>query len=279
MAQLKELADKRSALFDFDPRRLKVKPGLNCRDFTLPENIAYVEELIISIAENGVVEPLKIFRESDEEIFIANGECRWRACMALIERGTNIETVPCLPEPRGTSPKDRIVNQVLSNTSKAFAASEYGAAIKKHIALGGSAAEFSAKIGKSVTWVNNALDFSAAPIEVHAAVQAGEISPTLAAKITREEGPAKAAEAVKAAVDTAKARGKTKATPKDAKPSKLPKEPRTMKEKTVNGRKDAENEYELYFKGMMFKASAKEWHKLSDDIAEYIPLTIKDLEA
>lgn len=203
MAQLKDLADKRENLMFFDPRRLKIKPGLNGRDFTLPENIAHVEELAISIEEKGVIEPLKIFRETDDDIFIANGESRWRACMLLIERGVDVKMVPCLPEPRGTNDKDRLLNQIVSNSGKPFTALEVGGVIKRHLALGGTIGEIAKTLGKSASWVSQLVDFQAAPAEVHDAVKAGEISATLAAKITREEGP-KAIKTVKSAITTRK---------------------------------------------------------------------------
>ena len=84
MADLKELSVKRAALLYFDPRTLKIKPGLNVRDLTTPDNRAHVEWLAESIAESGVRTPLEIFSEGDD-IFVANGHCRLKAAIVVLD--------------------------------------------------------------------------------------------------------------------------------------------------------------------------------------------------
>lgn len=215
MANLKDAADSRTALLWFSPSRLKIKAGLNGRDMSSPENITHIEEVAASIAEHGFMQskPLEIFSEGDD-IFVSDGHIRHSAVELCISRGVVVEKVPCVPEARGTNDADRILNQSVHNSGKRLSPIEEGRNIKRAIALGRTVAEVAAKIGRSLTYVNQALDFQAAPAEVHKLVTAGEISATLAAKTIRREGNEAGTATIKKAVAEAKANGKAKATAK-----------------------------------------------------------------
>jgi ParB-like chromosome segregation protein Spo0J len=217
MADIKTSADSRTALGWFKPDRIKVKAGLNGRDLTTPDNIAHIEEIAASIEANGFMQskPLEIFSEG-EDWYLSDGHCRLAAVQLCLSRGVAVEKVPCVAEPRGTNDVDRILNQDAHNSSKRLTALELGGNIKRAMGLGAlSVAEVARRMGKSVTYVNQALDFQAAPAEVHALVKSGAVSATFAAKQVRKEGGAKATETLKAAVETSQGRGKVRATEKD----------------------------------------------------------------
>ena len=230
MADLKELSVKRAALLYFDPRTLKVKPGLNVRDLTTPDNRAHVEWLAESIAESGVRTPLEIFSAGDD-VFVANGHCRLAATMLAIERGATIATVPCIPEGRGKNDIDRILDQFTLNSGKTLTALEQGSNVKRLLGYGLSPTDVAKRLSKSPSWVNGMLDLQEAPPEAQQAVSAGEISATLATQIVREEGPVKGTETIKRAVSTAKASGKKKATARHverSRPARSSRNPATM---------------------------------------------------
>ncbi len=215
MAQLKDLAESRAALMNFDPRKLRVKEGLNARDLATPDNEDHVEMLVLSMMEHGYIpsQPMEIFMDGSE-VYVSNGHCRLTAVMRAISRGAPIETVTCVPERRGTNDIDRILGQSLHNSGKRLTPIEEGHNIKRAINMGASIKDVAAKLGKSETFVAQALDFQSAPAEIHNMVRSGEVSATLAAKTMRREGQ-KGAETIKKAVASAKAKGKTKATEKD----------------------------------------------------------------
>ena len=215
---LKELADSRGNLLSFDPRRLKVKPDLNARDLTTAENIEHLEWLAADIARVGVLTPLTIFLEG-EDIFIANGHCRLAATMLAISRGADIQTVPCLPEVRGTNDLDRVLSQNSFNSGKRLSPLEQGANFKKALALGADVNQIAVRVGKSVGYVNQMIDFQSAPAEVHALVKEGKISTTLAAKVVKEKG---GTERLRKAVKTAEEAGKPKVTERDLPPKIVP---------------------------------------------------------
>src|SRR5450631_1052116 len=196
---LKELAESRGNLLNFDPRKLKTKPDLNARDLLALENLDHIEWLAADIARVGVLTPLTIFMEGDD-VFVADGHCRLAATMLAISRGAEIQTIPCIPEMRGTNDIDRILAQNSFNSGKRLSPLEQGANFKKALALGATVPQIAERVNKSVGYVNQMIDFQAAPAEVHDLVRKGRVSTTLAAKVIKEKG---GAEKLKAAVKTA----------------------------------------------------------------------------
>ena len=229
MADLKELATKRTTLLHFDPRELKIEEGLNARDLDSPEVQAHIQWLAESIAENGVKKPLEIFSRGDD-VYVADGHCRLLAVRLLIQNGIEVLTVPCVPESKGNE-VDRILNQNLANSGLRLTPLEEGVNIKRAVALGWTVSQVAKKLGRSVSWVGQLLEFQAASPEVHNMVRAGEVSATLAAQVARDEGAA-APQVLKDAQKAAVARGSKKVTAKDLPPRETKAKP-TVRETIV----------------------------------------------
>lgn len=214
MADLKEIAEKRSALLWIDPDRIEEKDGLNARAMESAETREHIEELCAAIMERGFLasRPLQVFQEG-ESVFVAAGHCRLRAVKLARSRGHEIVSVPCLIEPKGTNDLARQLDQIADNNGGLeLNAIEAGAAIKKALSTGWSAQKIAVHVGKSLSWVNQTLEFQGAPVEVHEVVKAGEMSATLAAQTVHSLGPEEGTRVIKEAVKTAKEKGKKKAT-------------------------------------------------------------------
>lgn len=196
MANLKDLAESRGTLLNFDPRKLKIKAGFNARDLDTPDNKAHIEWLATSIAEEGVKQPLVIYMEAGEA-YIVEGHCRLTATMLAISRGADIATVPCIPEARGTSTVDRLLSQAIYNTGKRLEPLELGANFKRAVALGYTVKQISEKVGKSVSYINQMIALQAAPTEVHNLIKEKKVSANAAAKTLRKKGAEKGVEAIK----------------------------------------------------------------------------------
>jgi ParB/RepB/Spo0J family partition protein len=214
MAALKDLAKSRGTLMNFDPRKLKVKKGLNSRDATAADNLEHIQWLAKSIAEEGVKTPLVVFQDGDD-VYVADGHCRLAAVLLAIEQGVEIETIPCIPEPRGTNGVDRVLSQVIYNSGKKLTPLELGANFKKALALGGTVEVIAKRVNMSPSWVNQMVDLQAAPTEVHEMVKKGKVSATLAAKVVRRDGVDGGAETLKKVSET---KGDAKVTEKDIAP-------------------------------------------------------------
>jgi ParB-like chromosome segregation protein Spo0J len=216
---LKELAVKRSDIFFVPPQSLRVKEGLNARVADDPENKAHIEELAISIAEVGVMEPLTCFRIGDE-IYVSDGHCRLAATLIAIKRGAEIKAIPVKTDERGTGEADRLLRQVLSG--KAKTPFEQGIIYKRLIGFGWTIATIAAKSGKSISHVNAALDLQEAPVEAQNLVTSGKVSASLAGKVIRERGAKEGTATLQEAVATAESVGKTRATAKHVAASEPP---------------------------------------------------------
>jgi len=212
MADLKELAHHRSALLWFDPRILKIEEGLNGRNLQSPEIRDHIEWLASSIAEQGVLKPLEIFNRADG-VYVSDGHCRLAATLIAIDRGAKIESVPCVPEMRGTNTVDRILNQNIANAGRPLTALEAGQNIKRALHMGWTIDQIAKKLGRSLSYIENALTLQEAPQEVKEAVQAGEISATLAQATLRSAGES-ASEVIRTGIAKAKECGKRKVTAK-----------------------------------------------------------------
>jgi ParB-like chromosome segregation protein Spo0J len=199
--------------FRVDPSALKVDPRYNVRDLTTPESVAYISELADSIAENGVRVPLEI-RLDGEDLIVVSGHCRLAATKLAIERGCEIKLIPAKAEPPGINDADRDLSLIIHNSGKPLSPLEIADVVFRLSQHGWEESVIARKCGwKSVQTVKNYLDMRAMPADAKDMVKAGEVSATLAAKVTKQKG-SKAAETLKAARADATERGKNKVTQK-----------------------------------------------------------------
>jgi ParB family chromosome partitioning protein len=208
---------KRSDVFKVDPLSLKVEEGFNVR-----VDYGNIEELAASIAQRGVMVPLRGYRvkeENAEDTFvIVDGHRRFKAIQLAMELGAEISLVPIMLEPRGYSKEDRILDMFTLNDGKRLEPIEEGELFKRLKNLGWDEKELSQKTGRSLAHVYKMLEVVNSPKEVQNAVKEGSISANTVSQIiqtTKDEDAQK--EMVKEAVASAKAQGKKKATAKHVK--------------------------------------------------------------
>ena len=217
MPDLKVEAKSRSALFAIEPEKLRIKAGLNPRDLTTPENQAHIDNLANLILEHGFLpnHPISVAQDA-EGFFVAHGECRWHAAMkAKFKLGASELVIYAVPERRGTSDLDRVLDHSISNEGKRLTPLEESVNIKRAADLGATIPELARKLGKSQTYIAQSIDFQAAPRKVHDAVRAGKVSATLAAQTVRRHGAEQGEQIIARAVEVAEKRGKGHATAKD----------------------------------------------------------------
>jgi ParB family transcriptional regulator, chromosome partitioning protein len=213
MARLQDLEGVgRADLFKIDPRIIKVAEGFNVRADTEALR-QHIEELAASISENGVQSPL-VVRFDGTNIYVCDGHNRLAATKLAIERGVEIESVPCIAEPKFVSEIDRVARLITANSGKPLEPVEKAEVCKRLLNLGLDPDAIGKKLGIGGKQVTNLLTLSTASVEVKEMVSAGEVSATTALRAIQAEGNTAATETLKEAVATAKASGKAKATPK-----------------------------------------------------------------
>lgn len=186
MASIKQIASGRKDLFMVDPRLLKEEEGWNAR-IPSAELDQHIEDLALSIAENGVLEPLTVFLKGDD-LYVTNGHCRRMATLLAISRGAEIVSVPVRVEEKHASDADRVLSMVTRNSGKPLSMLEMSSVVKRLAAFGWETKKIAAKTGYSVQHVENLLTLSGAPEELKNQVAQGQVSATNAVSLVKEHG-------------------------------------------------------------------------------------------
>jgi ParB/RepB/Spo0J family partition protein len=211
---LASVSQGRSDIHKIDPRVILTRPGWNGRDFSDPENVEHIEKLARSIAKVGVKEPITCYWENGNA-YLSDGECRLRAALLAISKGHDIKSIPVKAEDRYQNEADRIFSQVLRNSGKPFSPMEQAKVFKRLLDLGWEQTEISEKSGISISRVGQVLSLLCLPEPIRQMVSAGEVSASLAQKVTAEANTDKeAVQTLQVGITAAKKQGKKRVTPK-----------------------------------------------------------------
>ncbi len=153
-----------------DPRNIFVEEGYNTRlDFDLPE-------LIDSIRENGVKQPITCWKVAEKEkYYIIDGERRWKACMILLDTEQRLVMMDaiCINKP---SNEDRTLLLITKNDGKKLTPLELGETFKRLKDYGWTVEQIATKAGKAKVQVYNGLKMANFPQEVKNDIIAGKLS-------------------------------------------------------------------------------------------------------
>jgi ParB/RepB/Spo0J family partition protein len=206
---LASISEGRSDIHRISPHNIKVKAGWNSRDFKDPANIEHIEMLAKSIAEVGVLEPITVNWENGAA-WLEDGECRLRATLFAIEfLKAEIKTIPCKTGDRYANEADRLFSQQVRNAGKPFTVLEQAKLFKRLLSLGWQQGDIAKRAGISAARVSQVLEFNTLPEGVKTMVHNGEVAPSTAMAVVKEQGTA-AEGALKQGLTVAKAEGKTK---------------------------------------------------------------------
>ncbi|WP_416052802.1 ParB/RepB/Spo0J family partition protein [Cupriavidus basilensis] len=227
---------------------VRVRPGFNAAREADPEYKAAVREYADSMKANGFFrhKPLKVAADADGFLYVSDGHTRYDAVHLANSEGAGIESIPVMNEMRGTTEEDRIFGLILDNSGRKLTPMGEGLVIKQLLGRGISEKEIARRLGFKAAKISGLLTLVAAPTQVRDMVAAGEVSATTAIKAMKAEGSGAVAHLTEG-VATAKAAGKTKATPKHLKPKAAPK---ASHEDTVRLEWMCDN-----------RASVREWHR------------------
>ena len=207
--EIEVLTEKRSDILNLDPRVITVEEGFNVR-----EDFGDLEELAISIAENGVRNNLRGYKK-DGVYYLTDGHRRLKAALMLIERGMAIR-VPFMSE-KAPSAEKRIIDMYICNDGKKLTPLEESALMVRLKNCGLSVKEISNKLGCTETHVYNMLILSDVPARLKNRIKGNEISATLVMNIVKgnkELTDDQLTDKIENALEKAKATGK-KVTKKD----------------------------------------------------------------
>lgn len=217
-AAMKEAGASSADLWMVPYDQLRVIDGFNVRVRT-PDYIAHVKSIKDSIIANGFYrdKPLEGYVGKDEEghnvIFITGGHTRHEAVGLAIAEGHEIDSVPVIVKPQGTSQEDLTVALVTGNTGRPLTPIETAIVIKRLIGFGMDEKTIAQRLGYGKQYVTDLLSLLAAPAAVRKLVESGKVSATLAISEIKKD-PKQAAQKLTEAVEKVSAQGKTKVTKK-----------------------------------------------------------------
>ena len=155
-------------------------------------NRGNIEDLALSIATEGIQNPIKCYRNGDGE-YIVNAGFRRMAAVAFINDNLDlfdnpIERVPVMLEERYANEADRAIRQLLENAHREDATPiEKAKAYRKLLDVHGvEIDEVAARLGEKAATVKRFLSLLEASQPVRNALTKGQIAPTAAAQIVRK---------------------------------------------------------------------------------------------
>lgn len=194
-------------------------PDFNVRVIT-EDYEAHKDDIAKSIFANGFYpdKPLSGYiakGEGDEDsvIMLTDGYTRLGAVELAIERGAEIERIPVIVKPQTDNLIDLTVALLQGNEGRPLTPYEKAIIVKRLLGYNMPEPEIAARLGMTERYVSDLKVLIGAPVRVRDMVIRGKVSSTEAIKQLRKD-PKKAVDRLVAAVETATASGKSRATAK-----------------------------------------------------------------
>lgn len=220
-AAMREADAGKSDMYTVPRGNIRVIPGFNVRteNAEYEAHVAFIGELILA---NGFRrdKPLTgyIAREGESNIVcLTDGHTRLRGVDYANARGAEINNIPFVTTPAGTSMEDLTIGLVVSNSGKQLAPLEKAMVCKRLIGYGMEEAAIAAKLGFSKGYVQDLLLLVASNKGIRDMVADGSVSASNAVAVIKKHG-AEAPAVLGDGLEAAKASGKSKVTNKTLKP-------------------------------------------------------------
>lgn len=218
---------KRTDLWKVQREKIKVLEGFNVR-IQNDDYLAQVRVIADSMKANGFFpdKPIAGFVaevDGNNIVYVIDGHTRLDAYDLAMSEGAELQGIPMVIKPKGTSMEDLTVALVVSNNGRQLTSYETALVCKRLVHYGMDEAEVARRIGFSKQHVANLLLLVSAPREIGNLVQEGKVSASLAVATLKTHG-SKAIEVLKDGLANAESVGKAKVTEKHLKDKKEKKE-------------------------------------------------------
>lgn len=176
---------------------LHVMPGLNVRGET-DDYLRRIESIARSILAEGFYpdKALAVFVAEDGRIMVRDGHTRLRAVKRAIELGAQINVLPCVTAPKGSTMEDFTIGLVKSNTGAALRPIEVAVVMKRLVGWGWETKAIAERLDYSVAYVEELLGLLAGPKALVALVQEGKVSASTAVTAVKHMGATAATKAI-----------------------------------------------------------------------------------
>lgn len=214
-----EVGAKSRDLWQYPIDSLRVLEGFNPRVHS-EQNDAKVREIADSIKESGFHQnkPIGVYvaLEGSEIVrYVYDGHRRLAAAKLARSEGAEIDVVPCVAAPQGTTLEDLTAALYTDNSGEPLSPYETGLVAKRLINFGWEIDRVAARLNLVAERVKNLLFLVGLPRNARQPVIDGRISADEVIKIMRRHG-AEGLDIINRMLDTAAAQGKSRATAKHA---------------------------------------------------------------
>lgn len=196
---------------------IMVSPSMIIADENINPRFEYgdIEELMNSILENGIRNPLKAYKK-DGKYILKDGHRRMRAVNLALEKGHQLERVPVILETQSLNEEERTLEFLIYNDGKPLTMLEQSEVIKRLLNFGWKITDVVKKTGKARGYIENLIMLTQTSIKVQNHIKEGKISAHAVIQICQavKGDMTKTNEEVEKAIQTATEQGKEKATPK-----------------------------------------------------------------
>ncbi|MCP3017469.1 ParB/RepB/Spo0J family partition protein [Cupriavidus basilensis] len=216
-AAMKEAGASSGDLWRVQRDQIKVLPNFNVR-IRNEEHRAQVRLLADSMLANGYHQdkPLAGYvavEDGANVIYVTDGHTRLEAVDLANSEGAEINILPVVTKPKGTTLEDITVALVTSNAGRHLQPIEVGEVCKRLVGYGLDEPAIAKRLGLTTPYVGELLTLAGASNRIRKLVAEGKVSSTLA-MATMKKHPEQAAEKLEQAVAKAAGEGKDRATAK-----------------------------------------------------------------
>lgn len=198
------------------------------------------KELIESIKENGILQPLTVYKDPSMEgkFILLNGERRMRAIHSAESNGWKPPKIPVIIKKDPADKREAILLSVIANDGKPLLPLEEAQAFKRLIEDGMELTAIAKKIGKGEGHVKNRLMLLSGSQKVQEALKKGKVNVSVATEIVRKAKGDKETEEVLLKQAQENPEGAKQELGLKAKPNALQEKIKKMKEEKKQLEKD-----------------------------------------
>jgi ParB family chromosome partitioning protein len=217
-AASKEAGAKSAEMLMVPVSSVQVIEGFNVRITGTKDWDSKIEDLTNSIMTEGFYrdKPLSVFVGKDDKgantFWLTDGHRRFEALNKAIERGAEIEMVPVIVKPAGTSMED--LHVAMAKTGEPLQPYEMAILCKRMIGYGREPEEIAKRLSITRRYVDDLLFLIAAPAKIRNMVMDGRLAATLAIKQLRTN-PKAAVKVLTATAEKSAKEGKDRITSRD----------------------------------------------------------------
>jgi ParB family chromosome partitioning protein len=206
-------------LYQVKPNDLYVVEGFNPRTHSA-SYYAGIEALADNMVAHGYMQDKPISGyitkvDGVDRIAVNDGHRRLASVKRAIEKGAQIKTIPLVLKERSDNMVDLTLSLLHSNEGQPFNTYEKAVIAKRLKKYGWTNSQIATEMRCTTAFVGQMFDLVGSPEAIQELVKGGMLSATNAVSIVKEHGE-RATEVAKASVAAAAAKGKKRATAKDA---------------------------------------------------------------